>query len=293
MALEGLHIRVPASTSNLGPGLDTLGLALQLYLDVTVRRVTDEGRIVCTFEGKEPEGENKLAGAYETAAERERVRAPGLHVDIRNDIPVRTGLGSSAAAVVAGLRLFEAANGERSSQWRLSLATELEGHPDNATPAVLGGFTVSCQCDDGSVRAVAVPWPERIHVLVATPPDGLETAVARRALPRTIARADAVFNLQRVALLLQAIRTERFEHLSEALRDRWHQSYRVPLVPVLVEALALRHPALIGTFLSGAGPSVIALTEGPSPDVEDLLRATYAARGLRCEIRRVAVHQPE
>lgn len=293
MILEGLHIRVPASTSNLGPGLDTLGLALQLYLDVTVRRVTDDGRIVCRFEGKEPEGENKLARAYETAAERERVQAPGLHVDIRSDIPVRTGLGTSAAAVVAGLRLFEAATGERTSRWRLSLATELEGHPDNAASAVLGGFTVSCQCDDGSVRAIAMPWPERIHVLVATPPDGLETVVARRALPPTIARADAVFNLQRVALLLQAIRTERFDLLSEALRDRWHQSYRIPLVRVLPDVLALRHPALVGTFLSGAGPSVVALTDGASPDVEDLLRATYAARGVPCEIRRVPVHQPE
>jgi homoserine kinase len=128
---------------------------------------------------------------------------------------------------------------------------------------------------------------------MATPAVGLDTKVARATLPASIDRADAVFNLQRTAVLLQAIHAGRYEALRDALRDRLHQPYRAPLVPGLEQALAFEHPALLGVFLSGAGPSIAALTRGDAPDVVDRFERLYRdTLGLDCTVRTLHVHQP-
>jgi homoserine kinase len=211
---------------------------------------------------------------------------------VRSGIPLKAGLGSSAAAIVAGIRLFELIAGPLPTADVLTLAAQLEGHPDNTSASILGGLTASCQTTTG-VIAIACRWPDDIRVVLATPDVALETKVARATLPAAIDRTDAIFNLQRTAVLLQAIHTGRYDALREALRDRLHQPYRAPLVPGLEQALAFEHPALLGVFLSGAGPSIAALTRGDAPDVVNRFERLYRdTLGLGCTVRTLHAHPP-
>ena len=150
---------------------------------------------------------------------------------------MKGGLGSSAAATVAGLRLFEAVAGALEEQELLTAACELEGHPDNIAAALLGGLTVSCQVP-GALRVLRAIWPESLAIVVATPEQQLATKASREVLPLIVSRADAIFNVQRVAFLLEALRTADFALLREAIEDRLHQPYRAAIVPGLKEALA-------------------------------------------------------
>jgi homoserine kinase len=293
--LVGCEVVVPGSTSNLGPGFDALGLALGVYLRARIVAAEDDGagRLHFTFDGLSLAGENSIERALRAVATRRGTALPSLDIAIRSDIPLKAGLGSSAAAIVAGIRLYEAIAGPLTQDDVLTLAAELEGHPDNTSASILGGLTASCQAD-GRVIAIATRWPEDIRVIVATPAFALETKVARAALPASIGRKDVVFNLQRVAVLLQAIHAGRYDALREALGDRLHQPYRAPLVPGLEEALAFEHPALLGVFLSGAGPSIAALTRGDAPAIVTRFERLYRDElGLKCTIRTLEVHQPE
>jgi homoserine kinase len=293
--LVGREIVVPGSTSNLGPGFDALGLALGVYLRARIDGAADDGvgRLRFQFDGLTLSGENTIERALRAAAARHGFVLPSLEISVRSEIPLKAGLGSSAAAIVAGIRLFEAVAGPLPPGEVLTLAAELEGHPDNTSASILGGLTASCQAA-GGVLAVATRWPDEIRVLVATPAVGLETKVARATLPESIVRADAVFNLQRTALLLQAIHAGRYEVLREALCDRLHQPYRAALVPGLAQALAFDDPALLGVFLSGAGPSIAALTLGDAPQVVDRFTRLYRDElRLACTVRTLHVHQPE
>jgi homoserine kinase len=137
-----------------------------------------------------------------------------------------------------------------------------------------------------------VRWPEGIHVVVASPATHLGTPESRKVLPPSVCRADAVFNLQRALLLVHAIERGDASELREALRDRWHQPFRAPLVPGFSDVLALEHPDLIGACLSGSGPSVLVLCSGDANEIATLVADVYARRGLRCDVRPLAVHQP-
>ncbi|MPY91307.1 MAG: homoserine kinase [Luteitalea sp.] len=286
-------LAVPGSTSNLGPGFDTLGLALSLYLHVRVTDVRDDHRstLTCDVGDLEPPGDNLIARAYTCMAERHGA-CPSLRVEVRTDIPIKAGLGSSAAAIVAGLRLYEAVTKPWDLDELLATAARLEGHPDNTSAALLGGLTVSCLDERGRVAALAARWPERVRVVVATPHVTLETKTARGVLPATVPRADAVFNVQRVALLLQAVHTGRVDLLRDAIRDRLHQPFRAPLVPGLYDALRFEHPALLGVFLSGAGPSIAALVDGNPQPVVRLFEELYSRLDFDCAVRVLSVQEP-
>jgi homoserine kinase len=297
---HGLRLRVPGSTSNLGPGFDALGLALQVYLELDVVDARDDraGRLTFAFEGGAPAGENAIATAIADEAGRRGVTLPSLDLAVRSTIPIQAGLGSSAAAIVAGLRLVHAlcADRERGDDADvgrlLDAATALEGHPDNVSASILGGLTASSQ-GPGGVTSVASPWPARVRVVIATPRVGLATAKARGVLPSTLSRADAVFNVQRTALLLQAVHTGQLDAMAAALDDRLHQPYRAPLVPGLAEALAFRHPTVLGAFLSGAGPSIGAFVLDDAGAAERFFSELYARLGLACAVRTLDVHQPD
>lgn len=287
------EIAVPGSISNLGPGFDALSVAVQLYLRLRIVDVRDDAPDTLRCDFAEPiGGENLIAAAYRQARATIGLPAPGLRVDVSSEIPLRAGLGSSGAAIVAGLRLYEAVTAARAIDEWLPLACRLEGHPDNAAAALLGGLTVSCEHGDGRVTARSTSWPPEIRLVVATPQVEVATEVARSRLPATIGLEDAVFNLQHALLLLQAIWSRRPGDLREALRDRWHQSARAALVPGLTEALALEDPALLGLCLSGSGPSIVAFTDDREPVVIDLLKRLYQRIGVACTIRPLAVHQP-
>lgn len=285
-------IRVPASIGNLGPGFDTLGLALALYLRVTVRRRIEDGqgRLVAHFATERPVAQNGIARAFGHWPFRV-ARPPSFEVDVASDIPERAGLGSSAAAAVAGLRLRELCDGARTVDELVAAAAVLEGHPDNAAAIVHGGLTSSRVAEEGTVTVARWRWPRTWTIVIATPHVPLSTKEARRALPLRVPLGDAVFNLQRVALLLHAVHTKNEDEMRAALQDRLHQPYREPLVPVLARALALRHPDAIGACLSGAGPSVALVAPRRPEAVERTLVSLYRKEGVPCTVRVLRVHQ--
>lgn len=293
MSLAGHEIAVPGSTANLGAGFDTLGLALQIYLRLRIEAELpgERGRVDWRFVGPAPPGENFLerglrAGLAGTSA------FTGLRVSVTSEIPMRSGLGSSAAALVAGLRLASLLSPSLGDDQLLAAATRLEGHPDNVSASILGGLTISCVGEDGRVHALRARWPEAWRLVIATPHLELETELARAVLPRQVPMSAAVANIQRAALLVQAVNAVDARVVREALRDRLHQPYRAALVPGLERALALDVPPLVGVFLSGAGPSIAAIVEGRGAEVGRAFEALYRDLGLEATIRFVGVHQP-
>jgi homoserine kinase len=282
-------IRVPGSIANLGPGFDTLAVAVQLYLTLHIRLAPGEGDLRFEFVNQRLDGENYIDRAFRFIAARHGFPVPSLDIKVESDIPMKGGLGSSAAATVAGLRLFEAVAGALEEQELLTAACELEGHPDNIAAALLGGLTVSCQVP-GALRVLRAIWPESLAIVVATPEQQLATKASREVLPLIVSRADAIFNVQRVAFLLEALRTSDFALLREAIEDRLHQPYRAAIVPGLKEALELRHPSLLGVCLSGAGPSVVALAQQDLDEVSTLLADIYIRKSIPCRIQTLQVH---
>lgn len=286
------EIVVPASIGNLGPGFDTLSLAVGLYLRVRVTRRIDDGRgrLVSRFLDGAPSGRNRIQGAFMALPAR-RQRRPSLEVEVTSEIPQRAGLGSSAAATIAGLRLRELVDGPRPLDELLSAACKLERHPDNATAAMFGGLTSSCVMPGGRVAVGRWKWPRSWRVLVATPHEGLSTTESRRVLPPAVPMADAVFNLQRLARLLAAVQSGRAVDLAGAFEDRCHQPYREPLVPTLRRVLEMKHPDVLGVCLAGAGPSVVVFARRNIAAVARALDAIYDTAGVGCTVRALKVHE--
>jgi homoserine kinase len=287
------EIVVPGSVANVGPGFDTLGVAVELYLRVRLVDVRDDGggRLVVSRSAPAVSGENAIERAFALAADRTGRRTPSVSVEVESDIPMASGLGSSAAATVAGLRAFERVTEPMSDDVLLSLATEVEGHADNAAPALIGGFTSVVETAGGPV-ALRWPWPAWLLLVVATPATGLATATARAALPDMVPRRDAIFNLQRALALVHALQAGDADGLREVLQDRLHQPARAALVPCLADVLALEDPDVLGAFLSGAGPSTALLVRGGHARVEQVLASVYERARVPVTVRTLRVHQP-
>ncbi len=286
---------IPASTSNLGPGFDALGLALGLYLRVDVSTITQDGGgdLRCTFAGPVPPGDNLIVTGFRAICQALHASdVPSIDVDVACDIPPCAGLGSSAAALVAGGRLAALVLNDVTDQVLIDVLSAIEGHPDNISASVLGGLVAGCVDARGHVRAVASHWPDDVRLVVATPSLALPTRTARAVLPEHVSRQDAVHNVQRVALLMQAVATGRLDVLREAFVDRLHQPYRLRLVPGLAEVLALDAPGMLGAFLSGAGPSVAVCVTGDPAPVLAALRGVYASIDPDVAIRVLDAHQP-
>ena len=220
------------------------------------------------------------------------MQVASLDVTVTCDIPACAGLGSSAAALVAGGRLAALVLDGVTTDDVIDVLTTIEGHPDNITAAVLGGLVAGCVDARGHVCVVAAPWPDDVRLVIATPQLSLPTRTARAVLPAHVSRQDAIYNVQRTALLLQGVATGRLDVLREAFSDRLHQPYRLSLVPGLAEVLALDAPGMIGAFLSGAGPSVAVCVSGDPGPVIDALRSIYATIDPEVAIRVLDVHQP-
>jgi homoserine kinase len=279
---------VAASTANLGPGFDSLGLALSLYDEIIVE-TTDCGLIV-EVDG---EGAGELAlgsdhlvvRAVECGLRAAGVSAAGLIVRCHNAIPHSRGLGSSAAAVVGGLGavnglVAQAGSNPLSQAEMIQLASEFEGHPDNAAASVLGGAVVSWtdrRGDPPGFSAVPLRLHPDIHLFPAIPEQRSSTAEARVLLPAQVSHDDARFNLSRAALLVVAL-TERPDLLMAATEDVLHQPQRAPAMPTSAEYLRLLRRCGVAAVLSGAGPAVIALTTAPELPAEALAYA--AANGF-------------
>jgi homoserine kinase len=282
-------ISVPASIANLGPGLDTLALAVSLYLKVRVRRAEGTGRLNFRFLDLELQGENLIEHGFRRLAGDDEF--PSLDIEVEAGIPLRSGLGSSAAAMVAGFRIFEAVFGPQPEQSLLAAGCELEGHPENVAAALLGGLVACCQRADGSVIALKAAWPRALRVVVATPEVQLATKRSRAVLPQSVPLKSAISNVQRVAVLLEALRGRNYAVLAEAFHDCLHQPSRGAIVPCLDALLALRHPDILGVFLSGSGPSLAAVATRNLPKVASLMADIFKENGVDCQTRIVSVHQ--
>jgi homoserine kinase len=285
-------LRVPASSANLGPGFDALGLALGVYLTCRFRRseflcITASGRdaasIPCT-------PDNLIWQTALTVARDHRMTMPPIELHIHNEIPLGKGMGSSAAALTAGVVIADELLGLNWKPLRiLDEAARLEGHPDNVAPCTLGSIVASAIDSGGVTRAIRIPLPKSFDIAVVVPDFDLPTVKARAALPSGYSRADAVFNVQRASLLIAALATGTTNAFPAALEDRFHQPYREPLVPGLHEILRLRAPGLLGCVLSGAGPSILVFFERGYDSVCELVRQIFSLHGhdseiLHCEI---------
>jgi homoserine kinase len=293
-AAKHFEVRLPASTSNLGPGFDCFGLALKLYLTIRATPLTSssiECRVRTTGSRENAalprNSTNLIYRAMSFAAKGESLTLPPIDLVVHNEIPLASGLGSSAAAIVGGIKLCGLLCGtEISDQTVQNYATEFEGHPDNVAAALHGGFVTSCVAEDGGVMTVKFDWPAKIRTVVVSPHSQLATHVARAALPRTLSRSDAVFNLQRTSLFTAALAKGNYDLFVEAMRDRLHQPKRESLVPGLSEALALpKMPGLLGVALSGAGPSIIALATDHEDQIAKKIADCFSAHKIRSTVR--------
>jgi homoserine kinase len=224
-----------------------------------------------------------------------------LRVD--SQIPLARGLGSSSSAIIAGISVYEALSGERLSQEDFfNYALHFEGHGDNLAPATLGGLVVAVVKEytdfagnpRQSLLTVKTRWPAEVRVVLGIPALEMETAKMRAVLPQMVTRHDAIYNLQRAALLQAALNERRFELLNEALRDRLHQPYRAPLAPGLSEVLKLndeveKHPGLLGVAISGAGSTLIAFALDNCAALAETMRARLAAAGVQSRVLEVKV----
>jgi homoserine kinase len=249
-------VRAPASSANLGPGFDCLGLALDLWNDVEATPGQDGSG----------EADNLIARSARAVFDQVGAPYPGFQLRCTNRIPFGRGLGSSAAAIACGVLLANHCLGGPLDQDALvRLAVSLEGHPDNVTPCLLGGVRVAMLRESGRVLQVPVPLALALRAVIFVPDQPVPTAHARDVLPSAVPLADAIFNVARSSLLVAALATGRTDALADATRDRLHQPYRLPLFPpgaTLLEA-AMQSGAL-GAFISGAGPSVLALCQDAS-----------------------------
>ncbi len=280
-------LRVPASSANLGPGFDALGLALAIYLECRFRPAP---QLAIRARGRDaeqiPSGEDNLIWQTALAVARDvRETLPPIELEIDNQIPIGKGLGSSAAALTAGVVIADRVLGLNWKPLRiLDEAARIEGHPDNVAACVLGSIVAAAIDSGGVARAVRLELPARFGVAVVTPDFDLPTTTARAVLPDSYSRADAVFNVQRAALLIAALATGTATAFPAALEDRFHQPYRAPLVPGLEEILRLRAPGLLGCALSGAGPSILVFYERGFEGVCDLVRQIFALHGHASEV---------
>lgn len=280
-------LRVPASSANLGPGFDALGLALDIYLECRFRCAK---KLAIRARGCDaaliPTGEDNLI--WQTAlrvASDTGKEMPPIEIEIANDIPLGKGLGSSAAALTAGVVIAnEILDFEWDAERVLHEAAYIEGHPDNVAACTLGSIVASAIDSDGIARAVRMEIHPHYGVAVVTPDFDLPTSEARRVLPDRYSREDTIFNVQRSALLIAALTQGVTDAFPAALEDRLHQPYRFSLVPGLEEIIGLRAPGLLGCALSGAGPSILVFHERGHEHVCELVRQIFRAHGRSSEI---------
>ncbi|MDH7576314.1 MAG: homoserine kinase [Bacillota bacterium] len=281
-------VKVPATTANLGPGFDSLGMALNLYNTVVLEEAENLGcEIEIVGEGETflpRDTTNLVFRAVETLAKRACYRSRGWKLRLENRIPLQRGLGSSAAAIVGGLIAANSITGNRFTSHELLLqAIEIEGHPDNVVAALFGGVVVVVE-HENSYLYTRFFLPQGLKVYAVVPDFPLATKTARSVLPETVFFKDAVFNLARVALLTAALREGNWDLLSVAVQDRLHQPYRSELIPGFKEVLKAAHDAgAYGAFLSGAGPAVIALAP-PGSKAGEAMKGAFRNHGFEAEV---------
>lgn len=285
-------VKVPATTANLGPGFDALGLALNLWNE-TEFTLRDDGNIFLSIRG-EGKGilptntENAVAEAALQLYDQVGSACPGLQIDCLNRVPLGSGMGSSSAAMLTGMLGANALLGNpMTNEEILRLAIETEGHPDNVAPAMLGGLVASIVHQD---RVISMRLPAKanhgsIRATVVLPDFEFPTQHARAILPKQIDRQDAIYNISRAVLVTEALRTGDLSLLGIAMKDSLHQPYRLPLIPGAIQALeAAKQAGAAAVALSGAGPGLIAFSSQFAPAIGGGMKQAFEAAGLSARI---------
>lgn len=281
--IPGMRIRVPGSTANLGPGFDTLGMALPLFMTLEVypssrtRVILDSPQLA----GLPEDEENLVVKMMKKVMATQGKELPPVEVRMASEIPLTRGVGSSAAAVVAGLLAGNGLMGNPlTHQEILDMATAVEGHPDNVAASLYGGIVVNLW-DGRRARCQKITPPPGLHVTLAVPDFHLSTEKARGVLPDTYSRADAIFNISHTGYLVAALLSSNWQEIGEAMQDRLHQPYRAPLIPGLKEILqGAKEYGALGCALSGAGPSVLALSHGPQPQLAAFMENCFRRHNI-------------
>jgi homoserine kinase len=288
------RVKVPATSANMGPGFDCMGVALDIYNTVAAEEIP-EG-VVIENHGRdadliEDDDSNLIYKAMKSVFDKVGYTPKGLKIISYNEIPVARGLGSSAASTAAGLMLANAMAGETLSlEEIIRLGTALEGHPDNIVPALIGGMTLSYSQDTSSVGYIKLDFPENLRMLVMVPDFILSTTKARMVLPRQVELGNAVFNISRAALMVAALTAGKLEHLKYAVQDRLHQPYREKLIPGMQEVFEQAYNAgARGVFLSGAGSTIVAMVDADNNDFLSRLRGFLERMSYNWELKFVNV----
>lgn len=276
-------VRVPATSANLGPGFDSIGIALDLYNTVSIE-ASDEFAVRLAGEGQDvlSQGQDNLVYQGVLAIYEKLGRTvPPVRLSTENWVPLARGLGSSSAALVAGLVAANEFLGHQlSTQTLLQIATRMEGHPDNVTPALFGGLQVAAM-NGGKVEHISVPLAVDLKIVVFVPEFPMLTSEAREILPRHVSRADAIFNVSRASLLVAAMATGSIGHLRMAMEDALHQPYRCKLFPALQDIIdAAQEAGAAGAALSGAGSSILAFALGGEERVSEAMMGAGMRAGV-------------
>lgn len=301
--------KVPATTANLGPGFDCLGLALPIYNIITIEETVMpstgiEVNVMKDFENAElieeldsipNDKDNIVYKAVEILYNLVGQDPSEIKINIKSSIPIAKGLGSSASVIVGGLMAANDLLGNPADEAALlSIATEAEGHPDNVVPAILGGLVMSSMEDDGSVIYRRLDWPEDWHITVCIPDFELATNISRSVLPEKVPMEDAKFNARRLAMLIHAIDTVDAKLMKSALEDKLHQPYREKLIPGFKEIKeALKHEEnVLGTVISGAGPSIVIFSQKNNLEkIYQTVKEVWDNLNVHCDIRTLTVEK--
>ena len=292
-------VKVPATTANIGPGFDCLGLALPIYNEITVEETVMPGsgveiNIIQEIETYDtlsiPKDENNIVyKAIELLYNFIGQTASDMKITIKTNIPVTRGLGSSAAVIVGGLIAANELLGSPADEAvLLSIASEVEGHPDNVTPAMMGGFCVASLDEDGSVPYSKIDWPEDWKLTVLIPDYELDTKIARSILPEAISIPDAAFNIRKSSMLIDAVYRQDAELMKKCLKDKLHQPYRQELIKGFKELTELleNKDDILGCVISGAGPTIMVISKNDGFEkVENEVKQIFADYNVDCDIR--------
>jgi homoserine kinase len=284
-----VSVKVPATIANIGCGFDCFGLALPIYNIITIEETVMPGSgIEINIFGEEdsedlksiPTDKNNIIYKAIDLLYTSTGQIPNeLKINVKTTIPVAKGLGSSASVIVGGLLAANEFLGKPADlPVLLSIATEIEGHPDNITAAFLGGFTIAMQENDGSITYSKLEWPSDWKLTVCIPDYELSTEISRSVLPKEVPIKDAAFNLKRAALFVQAIHQHDSELLKLSLQDKLHQQYRCKLVPGLESIMQnLRHTqGVLGVTLAGAGPSILVISKNANiNEIKEIVTNTW------------------
>lgn len=303
-----VSVKVPATTANLGPGFDCLGMALPIYNTVTIEETVLPGTgveinvLADESVGEDfsiehiPMDENSIIYKAVELLYNSIGQSPSeLKINIHSQIPIARGLGSSASVIVGGLIAANELLGRPADEAALlSIATEVEGHPDNVTPAIVGGLVISAKEDDGSIVYRKLEWPDKWVITVCIPEYELATDISRSVLPEEVPMKDAVYNAQRMAMFVEAIHTKDTELMKLALKDKLHQPYRMKLVPGLEKIIQnLKHEEnVLGCVLSGAGPSILIISlKNDLERIRTMVKDTWHDLNLKAEILTLPVEK--